>query len=247
MSISIYLNYMYKFILFSFIFMGLQSLSAQCISGNCENGQGVMDYGASVGKYEGEFKDGKREGFGIMYYADGRKWEGKWQKNAFKGGITTEIPYHSVDELRAPGHSDKNEFTDALYRILSTIPNNFTILKGAVIRKELAYGYAVWEPKVLLPGAKKGEIYQASISCKYEYLTAVDSVTAYTTFEQLSKSIHIANPNRTWKFDDLSDNPAFPLHRKLLKWTIATPATIRLELKTAQQKGKFDVYVIFTP
>lgn len=31
------------------------------------------------GEYEGEWKKGKREGYGVMIYSDGRKYEGSWK------------------------------------------------------------------------------------------------------------------------------------------------------------------------
>lgn len=43
-------------------------VSAQCLSGNCENGKGRYDFGWC--RYEGEFRDGKPEGTGTMTYSD---------------------------------------------------------------------------------------------------------------------------------------------------------------------------------
>jgi hypothetical protein len=42
--------------------------SAQCTSGNCENGKGKFDFGWCV--YEGTFKNGKPDGEGTMVYDD---------------------------------------------------------------------------------------------------------------------------------------------------------------------------------
>lgn len=42
--------------------------AAQCKSGNCENGKGVMDFGWC--RYDGEFRNGKPDGHGTMKYDD---------------------------------------------------------------------------------------------------------------------------------------------------------------------------------
>ena len=60
----------------SFIF-SVVNLSAQCISGNCTNGEGIFEY-TSGAKYVGEFVNGEIHGQGICYYSDGSKYEGQW-------------------------------------------------------------------------------------------------------------------------------------------------------------------------
>ena len=37
-------------------------------------------------RYEGQWKNGLREGFGVFYYANGAKYEGEWLKNIKDGG-----------------------------------------------------------------------------------------------------------------------------------------------------------------
>jgi hypothetical protein len=37
-------------------------------------------------RYEGQWKNGLREGFGVFYYANGAKYEGEWVKNLKEGG-----------------------------------------------------------------------------------------------------------------------------------------------------------------
>lgn len=53
-------------------------LSAQCISGDCQDGIGIflMDNGE---RYVGHFSQGKMEGLGSWYYADGSRYTGQWQ------------------------------------------------------------------------------------------------------------------------------------------------------------------------
>jgi hypothetical protein len=204
-----------------------------------------MDYGKSVGKYEGDFKGGKRHGFGTMYYSDGRKWEGRWDRDAFKGGITTVIPYHPADTLRVAGMSDSNPFTDALYRIIACTPDKFTLLKADKTGTELGQ-YGIWNTKVMLPLAKRGEIREKTQECRYYFAEKVEASVADKLFDDISRYIQFSNP-RTWKFDDITPNPAFPYHRKLYKWTIATPTTLRLEVRqTHTNSTLYDVYLAVT-
>ncbi|MBX7242305.1 MAG: MORN repeat-containing protein [Bacteroidia bacterium] len=235
-------------LLFGMVFsLSFAQYGKRCISGNCENGYGVLDYGANTGKYEGEFRNGKREGAGTMYYADGRKWEGVWKKDAFKGGTTTHIPYHPLtDSVRPAGISDANPFNDALYRVLSTVSDNFRALKGEKTGTEVNGKYAIWKPVVMIPQAKYGVIRQETNECRYYFLEGAGKEEADKKFEEISRLVQFANP-KTWSFKDISSNPAFPYHRKLYKWTIATPATIRLELRQSPAfAGKYDLFMVFT-
>lgn len=227
--------------------VGLGQYGVRCLSGDCENGYGVKDYGLSVGKYEGEFRNGKREGNGTMYYADGRKWEGVWKKDAFKTGVTTNIPYHPMkDSIRPEGVSDPNPFSDAVYRVLSSVSDNFNALKADKSGSEVNGKYAIWRPLVNIPFAKYGLIRQETQECRYYFLENSEANEADKMFEEISRKIQFANP-QTWSFKDLSMNPAFPYHRKFYKWTIVTPATIRLELRqTPGVSGKYDLYMVFT-
>ena len=37
------------------------------------------------GRYEGEYKDGVRCGYGINYYSDGKRYEGEWKDDKWEG------------------------------------------------------------------------------------------------------------------------------------------------------------------
>ena len=57
---------------------------AECIQGNCINGQGTYTY-ASGSKYVGEFKDDFPHGQGTYTYASGNKYVGEWELGKYHG------------------------------------------------------------------------------------------------------------------------------------------------------------------
>jgi hypothetical protein len=57
---------------------------ATCVEGDCENGYGKMSY--SYGStYEGEFKEGKRDGKGKNFTSRGEIYIGEWKENSRHG------------------------------------------------------------------------------------------------------------------------------------------------------------------
>jgi hypothetical protein len=75
------------------IFILHAGLQAQCLSGNCQNGKGVMKF-SSGAVYNGEFANGKLHGQGVLDFTNGNRYSGEWQngmregsgKLAFKNG-----------------------------------------------------------------------------------------------------------------------------------------------------------------
>lgn len=59
------------------LLLATQSLEAQCKKGNCYNGRGTYVY-PSGAKYNGQFRDGKIHGDGILYFSNGNKYVGAW-------------------------------------------------------------------------------------------------------------------------------------------------------------------------
>ena len=59
---------------------------SQCLSGNCNNGNGKYDFGFAV--YEGSFKAGKPEGQGTMDYGGGEKFVGSFKDGQEDGNGT---------------------------------------------------------------------------------------------------------------------------------------------------------------
>lgn len=57
---------------------------ACCVTAICKHAQ-VITNAAATCRYEGEFKDGQRHGYGALYYATGAKYEGEWQREQKHG------------------------------------------------------------------------------------------------------------------------------------------------------------------
>jgi hypothetical protein len=63
--------------------------NAQCIEGNCENGEGKFLY-KDNSLYEGKFENKKANGFGTCMYANGNVYRGEWKDHNFEGkGVLT--------------------------------------------------------------------------------------------------------------------------------------------------------------
>ncbi len=62
----------------------LPKLQADCTKGNCFDGYGTFIY-PSGAKYIGEFKEGRVEGKGILYFSNGNEYIGNWKNNYRQG------------------------------------------------------------------------------------------------------------------------------------------------------------------
>ncbi|MBL7910663.1 MAG: TPM domain-containing protein [Bacteroidia bacterium] len=58
---------------------------AQCVSGNCKNGTGNYFNPQDSSRYQGQFKNGLKHGFGEYYYSDGSVYKGQWKKGLRHG------------------------------------------------------------------------------------------------------------------------------------------------------------------
>lgn len=78
-----------------FIFLVLSFLSPltatadECTAGDCHSGHGTLVFDTGH-KYTGEFKDGVRQGDGILLMPGGRKIIGVWENNEIVSGTYTE-------------------------------------------------------------------------------------------------------------------------------------------------------------
>lgn len=66
------------------LFCLVQVAEAQCVSGNCQNGEGAMILSGGA-KYYGEFRNGEITGEGACYYEDGSVYQGQWLRGAPNG------------------------------------------------------------------------------------------------------------------------------------------------------------------
>ena len=72
------LFYLLTFLLF------ITNASAECIDGDCRNGNGSFRYkGGNL--YTGDFRKGKRQGRGVLEYAGGDRYEGEWNNDKLTG------------------------------------------------------------------------------------------------------------------------------------------------------------------
>lgn len=80
-------------------------LSAQCLSGNCQNGTGKYRYG-SGSVYTGQFFNGQREGKGKMVYSNNNVYEGQFKGNKLHGEGT--MTYANGDKYVGRWVSDQS-------------------------------------------------------------------------------------------------------------------------------------------
>lgn len=73
-------NLLISFLLFGFC----TALQAQCISGDCKNGEGTLRLKDGA-KYVGSFKEGKRAGKGTLTYRNGDVITGNWRNDRING------------------------------------------------------------------------------------------------------------------------------------------------------------------
>jgi hypothetical protein len=111
-------------------------LSAQCIEGNCRNGDGTYIFSngdrytgswssgqphgkgvyhfASKERYDGEFRFGKFDGAGAMYYPDGAYYTGGWKNNRKNGFGKLVTPGGSITQGQwADGRPPGNDLAQA--------------------------------------------------------------------------------------------------------------------------------------
>lgn len=104
-----------------------------CISGNCENGRGMLIYPEGAAKYIGNFVDGQPNGEGVINYSNGERYKGNWKEGSYDGEGTLYLmdgtkvtgywaagTYMGEDDPNAPKEEDYPEVvTDALEDIIA--------------------------------------------------------------------------------------------------------------------------------
>lgn len=84
-------------------------VQGQCLSGNCQNGNGVFLF-ADGARYIGQFKNGEINGTGSCYYTDGSRYQGEWAA-AKRNGKGTLV---ARDGSRQEGEWRNNRFVRTL-------------------------------------------------------------------------------------------------------------------------------------
>jgi hypothetical protein len=67
-----------------FFFGCFHQADAQCITGNCQTGEGTYIYSDNT-SYTGDFKDSLAHGYGMCQYSNGNKYVGHWKAHNFHG------------------------------------------------------------------------------------------------------------------------------------------------------------------
>ena len=143
-------------------------LSAQCLEGDCSNGQGTYRFKSNA-RYIGQFKDGKSNGIGICYWPDGSRYEGEWADG---------LPHGKGTKTLSRGRLQTGWFIKGQYAGKET-PEEFTSRSGEQYdsndRQEgcvsgncyTGYGVYVFPSKAVYTGEfNKGEIHGHGI-CHY--------------------------------------------------------------------------------
>lgn len=66
------------------VFTSPKNISAECIEGNCVNGQGTYIW-PNGDKFAGEWKNGKRNGHGSFIWPEGDRYTGEWKNDRNNG------------------------------------------------------------------------------------------------------------------------------------------------------------------
>ena len=73
----------------------LSSIAAQCVQGDCYNGNGTFVF-KSGAKYSGKFRNGKIYNFGTLYFRDGSIYTGQWKNQRREGAGKITYPNGSI-------------------------------------------------------------------------------------------------------------------------------------------------------
>jgi tetratricopeptide (TPR) repeat protein len=176
------------------IFCLTTSISAQCLSGNCKNGQGKFKT-KSGHIYEGTFVNGKKEGQGTYLWPSGAKYVGAYQNEEANGfGIYT---YADGDVYEGNFVNGQKE-GKGIYRFKSgsiftgEFKNGKRNGPGKLYNKQKnTYQEGLWQDDVYIPQDSSKTVNKNDLR-KFEVLKlqiayAEEIEAKYAIFEQLSK------------------------------------------------------------
>ena len=99
------------------------SAPGKCTSGDCDNGRGIWEHHSRAGdeSYDGSWKGGLRDGYGVQIYNDGSHYAGEWKhgKRHGQGIFMGAVAMDSYDGAWADDerHGKGTEFrSDGEYR-----------------------------------------------------------------------------------------------------------------------------------
>lgn len=112
-----------------------------CISGNCQNGQGVYIVPETNAKYEGQFVKGSFEGNGVITYVNGNSYSGSWQNGKYQGqGVLSQKDGSTIE-----GNWKQGEFNPLVDSnvIAQNIPSSKPTQPPAVFKNFKVYALIV--------------------------------------------------------------------------------------------------------
>ncbi len=150
---------------FLILIWSVTTLQGQCVSGNCENGAGVLLL-ADGSRYIGQFKDGQFEGVGTRRYADGSTYQGQWLGGFPHGKGVQYFP----DGSTIAGYWDQGRYTGKKtgeFADKGSLDNNYRMkgcINGDCLNSEGVYVFS--SGAIYIGSFQNGEIHGVGL-CMY--------------------------------------------------------------------------------
>ena len=171
---------MQRILLLVLIFtLTVTALFAQCISGDCKNGNGIYLY-PSGARYVGAFKNGEIHGLGACYYTDGSFYRGHW-KNRYPDGEGTRT---YADGIKRTG----------LWKKGQAIDENGNILEKWTAKDDTNKDGTNIQSGCILGDCKNGEgVFAYADGSKYEGQFQNGQINGFGTFTYLNGDKYVGH------------------------------------------------------